>query len=497
MGGYSYSMLRFLSLLLFALCLGLQGAELSPRETVQACRRRLESPQASERREAVLILGKYSLPEVSELLGGSLEDADGAVRLAALVSLSENPLFLRQQSFRVRRLLRDPEVQVRRLASSLLSACLEEGPFAGEPPAPGEPGELSSLLADALADEDGEVRRNVLKATPFFHGSLPLASLAPFLDAPSLEVLSLAIPLVVRAEDAPSLRLAALSPLLEHPSPAIRELLARRLGELPGSEAALERLSRDASLSVRGEALLSRCRLASPQEGGALQEEVLALLSPSPGGESLSPEMLRRLLFALEGLSPQAAKEAVLARLGEERETGRLETLWMQVLRHQGWQKEVPLDLLVGAMAAHGGEPRLRSLLLSLLRKRAGEMGPGQLAALQGSPSPEARRSVLDLLRFLPASLGEEALMGCLTDEEVSLRARALEVLSSLRPLGWEELLAATLEDPEPSLQVTAAQGLARAGRLPPQVREAVALWLPQCPDPALGERLRKCLERR
>ena len=124
-------------------------------------------------------------------------------------------------------------------------------------------------------------------------------------------------------------------------------------------------------------------------------------------------------------------------------------------------------------------------------------MGPGQLAALQGSPSPEARRSVLDLLRFLPASLGEEALMGCLTDEEVSLRARALEVLSSLRPLGWEELLAATLEDPDPSLQVTAAQGLARAGRLPPQVREAVALWLPQCPDPALGERLRKCLERR
>ncbi len=496
-------MLRFFLTYLFFLG-GLLLGELTQEETLQACRRHLASSEASERREAVLVLSKYEDPEVPGLLAQALGDRDASVRMAALVSLAENPAYVRQESAGVLACLQDSEVEIRRLASSLLPSCLgihvsgrvTVAPGARVTSGSGQGEEGEAFLALALGDEDREVRKNALKATPFFAGSLPLAVVSPFLQEESPEEIALAVPLVVRANAPVSQRLAALRPLLSHPSPELRELLAKMLGEMPASWPVLEELSRDDVASVRGEALLSWCRLAPEEQRGALAEEVGEFLE-SREGAGISATLLRRLLHALEEFSPEGAEAAVASLLAREFPQESREELWLQVLRHPEWQKTLAISTVADALATQGNVPSLRRVLLSLLRKKAGEMTREDLRRLQRSPQVEARQCVLELLRSLPRELREEAVMGALLDEDISLRAKALEVLSSLRPEGWEELLVATLDDPSPVLQMAAAQGLSRSGTLFPASREALSRWLPQCPEGELKKRLTQRLQRK
>lgn len=469
-------------------------AENTPQETLRECRQRLASPDAGIRRDAVLVVGKYDLPEVPALLAERLSDEDAGVRHCALVALSEKPAWLRENASAVLGLLRDPEVQNRRLASSLLAPCL--GVFVSgrvhlAPSARISAGASAdpALLENALVDSDEQVRANVLKALPYYGGRLAFDAVAPFLAADQpRELQALAIPLAVRAScNAPRRRLQALAPFAKSPAAEIRALLATVLWECPGAAELLQTLSRDSDPRVRVAALLSRAKTAAPQEVEALSSEIAAALKE----EGVSDDDFSRLLDALWGLSPDAWWNALQTLLPDESLPLPFQAeLWTQAVRHRGHTDGLSPNLVTRAFLRLEGNRRARQVLFSLLRQRAPRLTAEELALLQASPRSGCRQAALDLVRQLPEALRAPVLEEALLDEDLSLRKRALELLPVIHPDGWEELLLATLDDPDPTLQNTAAKGLLRSRRKDPEFRDALQRWLSKCTDDSLSEQI-------
>lgn len=469
-------------------------AEKTPQETLRECRERLTATDPEIRRDAVLVAGKYDLPEVPALLAECLSDSDAGVRHCALVALSEKPSWLRENAAAVLGLLRDPDVQNRRLASSQVAPCLGvfvSGRVRLSPSARISTGASAdpALLESALADPDEQVRANVLKALPYYGGRIGFDAVAPFLAADQpRELQALAIPLVARAScNDPQRRIQALAPFAKSPSAQLRALLAGVLWECPGAAELLQTLSQDSDSRVRSAALLSRAKIASPQDAEALSSEIAVALK----GEGVSEDDFSRLLDALWTLSADAWWNALQALLPDETLPLSLQAeLWTQVVRHRGYTDRLSPRLIVQALLRLEGNRRARQVLLSLLRQRASQLTSEELSLLQNSPRPGCRQAVLDLVRQLPEGLRASVLEEALLDEDLSLRKRALELFPTLHPEGWEELLLATLEDPDPTLQNTAAKGLLRSHRQDPEFRNALQRWLPHCTDASLAERI-------
>ncbi len=470
-------------------------AEKTPQETLRECRERMASANPEIRRDAVLVAGKYDLPEVPVLLAEGLSDSDAAVRHCALVALSEKPSWLRENAAAVLGLLRDPEVQTRRLASSQVAPCLGvfvSGNVKLSPSARISTGASvePALLETALADPDEQVRANVLKALPYYGGRLAFDALAPFLGANQpRELQALAIPLAARAScNDPKRRIEALAPFAKSPSAQLRALLAGVLWECPGAAEVLQGLSHDGDSRVRSAALLSRAKIAAPEDAEALSSEIADALK----GEGVGEDDFSRLLDALWTLSADGWWNALQALFPDESLPLSLQAeLWTQVVRHRGYADRLSPRLIVQALLRLEGNRRARQVLLSLLRQRASQLTTEELSLLQTSHRPGCRQAVLDLLRQLPEDLRASALEEALLDEELSLRKRALELLPTLHPEGWEDLLLATLEDPDPSLQSTAAKGLLRSHRQDAEFRNALQRWLPHCTDASLAERIK------
>ncbi len=474
-------------------------AENTPQETLRECRQRLASPDAGIRLDAVLVVGKYDFPEVSALLAERLSDEDAGVRHCALVALSEKHAWLRENAPAVLGLLRDPDVQNRRLASSLVAPCL--GVFVSgrvnlAPSARISTGASAdpALLESALADPDEQVRANVLKALPYYGGRLAFDAVAPFLAAGQpRELQALAMPLAVRAScNAPQRRLQALAPFAMSSSAEIRALLATVLWECPGAAELLQTLSRDSDSRVRVAALLSRAKIAAPQDAEALSSEIATALKD----EGISDDDFSRLLDALWSLSPDAWWETLQPLLSDESLPLSFQAeLWTQAVRHRGCTEGLSPRLVTQAFLRLEGNRRARQVLFSLLRQRAPQLTAEELALLQASPRSGCRQAALDLIRQLPEELRTPVLEEALLDEELSLRKRALELLPSIHPEGWEELLLATLDDSDPTLQNIAAKGLLRSRRKDPEFRDALQRWLPKCTDASLAEQIQRSLQ--
>lgn len=494
------AMCRIIAILL-AFTLLLRGEDvLSPvGKTIERCRGELKSEAVGVRVSAVMVLGKYDLPEVGELLGEALGDPSEEVRLCALVALVEKPNLLRGQGARVMRLLRDGDVHVRRLASSHIPECM--GIFVsgriqysggvrittGDSSRP----EFGDFIVSGLMDEDAEVRRNVLEGAQFYGLSLPFASVKGFLSDDNPQTVILATTLAVRSDGNAAEILDALSPLVRHPSAGVRITLANSLGSLPGSLPLFRELSKDPSTSVASSALVARGRARFPEDltlateirdfvrsekpAAAEKERLLAILVED--ADDATWEFLREILFG-DSSSPLQGEA------------------WIRVLRRDKLRDRLTVHELAEAMAKHASAVNnsLRAMLVSNIRRRASELTKEDILVMQASPLAPSRKAVLDIIRVIPEPLRADALLEALLDEDTGIRTQAVGLLPTLRPEGWETLLIDTLSDTNPLLQQEAARGLLRSTSRAPEIQDALRNWLPKCPDSQLRERIERKL---
>ena len=89
-------------------------------QTIAKCLRDLKSDDVEARRRAAMVIGKYRTPAAEAAIIQCLRDPDRQVRQSALVSLTEERFLPATARMDVFRLLLDPDVHIRRLASAII-----------------------------------------------------------------------------------------------------------------------------------------------------------------------------------------------------------------------------------------------------------------------------------------------------------------------------------------------------------------------------------------
>lgn len=483
----------------------------SEAETIVRCLRDLRSSDVEARRRAAMIIGKYRVPAAQEAVIACLRDSDAVVRRSALVSLTEEDRMISPVArHEVFRLLSDPDVHIRRIASSMLGEISvglgrvvvmpgRPGPLRpGVPVPPGTAGNAAvdaenreALLAaqalnEALGDDDASVRRNVLSAARFYPGVLDRARLERFFSDPSVEIRVLALQAYASLAGPEDERVDALLPLLDDADPRVREELARTGARLGAAGTAILRtLSRDAVLGVRIEAV----RLYAAQQ----DPEALPLLTDLIRDETVPVDERAQLLQVLNVYpnaagpvydeladnGPAALRATAIRMLGTGRIAGAKErgvAFFIDCLDDDS-------DAVVQAAGA-------------VLQQRQGELSTAALRQLLQKRNPEARKLALRCTAQLtPEEAGELLLDACL-DESVPVRQQALQLLVARQIPDWRDILMVSLEDSNAAIQQTAAEGLMRAVR-EPAVRAALTSYLERCTEPYLKQRLEQLLAAR
>jgi len=483
----------------------------SEAETIARCLQDLRSSDVEARRRAAMIIGKYRVPAAQEAVIACLRDSDAVVRRSALVSLTEEDRMISPVArHEVFRLLSDPDVHIRRIASSMLGeisvglgrvVVMPGRPVPLRPGVPVPPGGAGNAAVDAenreallaaqalneaLGDDDASVRRNVLSAARFYPGVLDRARLERFFSDPSVEIRVLALQAYASLAGPEDERVDALLPLLDDADPRVREELARtgaRLGA--AGTAILKTLSRDAVLGVRIEAV----RLYAAQQ----DPEALPLLTDLIRDETVPVDERAQLLQVLNVYpnaagpvydeladnGPAALRATAIRMLGTGRIAGAKErgvAFFIDCLDDDS-------DAVVQAAGA-------------VLQQRQGELSTAALRQLLQKRNPEARKLALRCTAQLtPEEAGELLLDACL-DESVPVRQQALQLLVARQIPDWRDILMVSLEDSNAAIQQTAAEGLMRAVR-EPAVRAALTSYLERCTEPYLKQRLEQLLAAR
>lgn len=143
-------------------------------DTINKCSKDMQSTNAEIRQQAAMILGKYDEPEVTLLLLKHLKDESHLVRRAVLVSLQDR-IQKRMVSIKdmaqVILLLEDPDVEVRRLASStaqfIIGLVLRDNSYHPSERTnikqfPDDQKKLKAVFLKSIQDSDDIVRLNIL-----------------------------------------------------------------------------------------------------------------------------------------------------------------------------------------------------------------------------------------------------------------------------------------------------------------------------------------------
>lgn len=465
----------------------------SEAETIARCLRELDSPDPAVRRGAAMVIGKYDQPEAIAALRRCLQDGDAGIRHSALVSLAELTRFPMEAQSDLFRLLADPDVQVRRLASSLLRNALGifiRGPVRLQGIVRARPltdaGLAAQHLNRALADPDLVVRKNVLEAARFFPFPLQRDKLEAFLqdETPEIVVLALRVYLneIPAGEEAERARV--LQPLLRHPARPVRLELAETAGSL-GIEALplLQALSRDPDPGVSLQGVYHLALRGDPQ---VLPQLTTMLLDENRSGEErqkLLP-LLRRLdtdalpIFRtlLQSSSPSLRAEA-LRMLAFARQTG--ETA-----------PPVPLAELLGCL--DDSAPDVRQLARVLVQRHRTGLQQADFLKLLASPRQEVREMSLALMPRENHPLCAAVIGEALLDENSAVRQQALALAAALRIPGWSELMLLSLEDENKNISELAARALLT--QRTPEVRAALKKYQTSCTDPKLLQLLDRVL---
>ncbi len=450
----------------------------------------LDSSDVAVRRRAVMVLGKYRNPLAREGVIRCLEDEDSDVRRSALVSLSEQSLIPPRAQLTIVRLVLDPNIHVRRIASSMLPEVLLRRrtlfgmsgvrPSAGAKTgfSPRDDGEIAKLLNQALADEDVTVRKNILTLAPYRPGLLEREGLRACFSSPDQEVRILAIRAYATSPgDVGSVEV--MLPLVTDPRAVVRREVARVLPRFGAPAVALLRsLATDSDASVRLQAVSGLVRLQDREAFSLLESVLRDELIPGDERRPLVPLLLfyeRRAGPLLRDLAsttrPPLQTEAVRL-LGNPR-TGRTELSYF-------------LELL------NAGSGEVRAAAGMVLQRRAHELKPEQIRGLLDSEFPDVRELSVRLAGRLPPESAFQLLLDACLDDDAGVRCSALRALGRSAAPDRLEILTQSLEDPDPAVQKAAVDGLLAL----PSAESMVVLrdYLGRCEDPLVALRIQRLL---
>lgn len=424
-------------------------------QTIAKCLEDMGAKDADVRRRAILVLGKYSDARARAALVKALADPEPTLRLSALVALTEGRLgrgVSVEAAEPALRLLGDPDVHVRRMASSMVASAF--GSFLmsrrtprGAPPT--LPPDLRQVVAKAFTDEDAVIRKNMANVLSMLHAYAPEEVLVALLGDTEREVRMLAMDAAVRRLPLPRF-VAVAAPLARDADALIRRRLARLLALRPGAATyeLLELLARDQAPEVTALAILGLVRAGRPSW--------YAKLRPQLDHPRLDANLARELIEALP-MNRQKGEKALLELLRHERWQYRLVALEAYA-RH--YRKKVTPDLLLGVLG--DGRRELRQAGGNLLRMLP-PLTAEQLAGLIDSRYPDVRLMAIGLAYRLPNEKARDLLMDLLLDDDSQVHRRVVYELVRRKVAGWRKVLAQSLEDDDHELAGQAADALLRS----------------------------------
>ncbi|MCK5802029.1 MAG: HEAT repeat domain-containing protein [Lentisphaeria bacterium] len=465
------------------------------RETIARCLRDLSSDDVKARRRAILVIGKYPVPQAQAAVIAALKDADEMVRRSALVSISEQQVILPPAHLPVVRMLRDSDVHIRRIASSMLPDVLRFSRMLSpqrrplRPVRPGKtaaplptltPGgrEIQMLLNISLAEEDSAIRKNILSLAGSGRVALDGVRVIACLSDKDRDVRILALQACRRLVGLrPGALLEALGTLVADPDPLVRREVARLLSSCgPDAEGILRKMVADPDSNVRMEAVRQLCLRRSAG--------VLPLLANVLSDRALSAderaEQVQFLLLYGEEAQPllhQLARKAALPI--------RLRAIGML---GRSSREKVGIPFLLELVAEE--QSAIRQVALQILIRRARELDEAGLRTIFESEFVDVRRYAVRLASVFRQAVMEEILLDLCLDDDVKVRCTALAQLAQRRISGWETVLTQSLKDPDPSLRMAAADAFFLVKT--PESLKAVEAAAAACEDGQLKSHLAK-----
>lgn len=475
-----------------------EPARESEAETIARCLKDLGSKDVLVRRRAALLLGKYSTPEAIDGLVSCLRDEDGAIRLGALVSLTEERALPESARALVFELVTDPDVHVRRMASSMLPSAMGVR-LMGNVRISGNvrirSRQLDNLGEDVkammrrqmlagLEDEDASVRKNVLSAWRVFGEELPRETLKRFLTEESAEIRMLAVSFYSRLSGVPSELLSDVRPLAKDSSAEVRGEVCRFCGMLGiEAEAVLRVFLSDEEAGIRVSAVGGLVGLGV--------KDGLELLRKTLLDETIPSSLRKNLVYDLNSY-PQEMVEICKALL--DGKSSEMAVAAIRLVCRPG-MKLVDVAFLTKYLDSPYQD--VSQAVLRSLRMRLTDMSPADVLQVLGCKNRQAKEWVLThgLFRLDKEAQSEILSEACL-DSDQSIRLVALRQLGRYRVPGWEEILVASLEDEDGAIRQAAATDLCRA--MPTEeIQAALRAYLPQCTDEGLKQRIERYLKRR
>jgi HEAT repeat protein len=424
-------------------------------ETVNRALEQFQSENPEARRSAIMLLGKYPVPPARAAISQALGDSDASVRRAALVSvLEEQAPITPDIGSRMLRLLVDPDVSIRRIASSSAAALIQHAPFTMLPgdvqPRRELPSGTRDYLRRAFSDTDATVRRNMVAVYPFLRIDLPQETLVALLHDPDNEVAVHALRWALPLLDALTLRKEA-DRLLEHPNPLFRLELARSLQTQRDSAArdALQKLQEDEHPAVAIEAMLATLHQnPSPR----LYDQLLARYRQSGGRSDAGP----RIIAAANLLGPES--EGYLREWLQDENPSHRQQAAQSYLGTRGAQQD--LDFLMSLL--EDTAPGVRQQAMQAMMRANQQVTAKHVRHAAESRYPDVRRMAAGLTAFLRPDQAEDLLMDLLLDDVTDVRLGALHQIGNRRISGWEKIMAISLEEEDPAIRQVGLDWLTR-----------------------------------
>jgi len=461
-------------------------------QTIAKCLKDLGSPDPEVRRRAVLILGKYRASAARQAVAGRLEDKSAAVRQAALVSLSEGGVLPPGVVGRIVRLLLDPDIHIRRIASSALRRCFSPRQLMirslGAPVSvslPTEalpPTDMKEILSKTLRAPDPIIRKNLLALSGYLGKYFDPVALRMCLKDRDREVRVLALQACARVLPAKELP-SVLFPAAQSGDPEVRKAAVRLLPRLlPASLDLLKKLAGDADIGVRTEAVNALAWTRNPAVFPLIQRFLEDDRVPASERARVVtvlivwPRTVIPFLTRLAETAPPPLRAGALRALG--------------VLGRKGGSGPVAgvsVRLFVEELKSSSTEVR-KAAAMAILR-RAGELKEADLAAMTRSRFVDVRLLAVQTIGRVPADVAREVLSDLILDDDMGVRCRAVREMALRRVGDWQFVLAESLRDPEAAVQKAAADAL--LARRDPMSTKLLSDYLQKSPDSALAEYIR------
>jgi HEAT repeat protein len=415
-------------------------------QTIAKCLRDLQDQSVDVRRRAIYVLGKYRTPQASAGMIRALQDADAVVRQSALVSLAEQTRIPASAALPILRLLQDPDVHIRRIASTALPAVAAE--LARQLRKSGPPAEeISRLVNETLRGQESGLRQDLLRLAHVFRSVIDPASLQACLEAQDPEVRRQGVHAASLTLPGP-IFLNLVMPLTGDSDARVRRELVQALPR-SGKDAlpVLRKLADDPEPAVSTQALRGLAQFGDP--------DVLSLLRRMLADKkSTPPEEVAQILSFLPryGEPGLALLKDLVASEGPGQATA---------LRSLAYaDRNIPAEFFLPF--CNSPDRKLRQAAGNALMVRGSQLDSRDIKRLCTSSHVDMRVVSLRLLRYLPQEDAQDALLDLLLDEDVGVRCGAIGEVCRRGGPEWALFMRQSLKDPAVEIRLASIKALMR-----------------------------------